>query len=311
MLAIFAITEYLNFVSDLGKLRQQIDAYLTSLGVALSDDNLDVRTLADSLGQIPVGFLALVLPPIDPQGINEAFEVQSDAKAVCERTRFTAGPCAADFQEFAQTVETVGDSYVGLVVEGQVLPTEDHFIVILLISLVADVVVGAFLGCRLLIDSVLTPRSRFYIRSFETLLALANFGIVVFVLFISLTLPILYELNLNLIESVSGLAVNLKPREQFQILSANGEFVVDTSSFGVVNRCYTDASSLLLAIFILAATQLAEVFEPARADSRFETCKLNDVVWDLNDTHACLEIDCSRGVLPIASAEVSPRMVCW
>ena len=305
MIAIFAITEYLNFVSDLARLRAQIDEYLLSLGLVLGGDTLDFRTLADSLGQIPVGFLALVFPPIEPEALDIAFEVSPRAKSLCEATRFTVGPCAEDLETFSQAIDAVGDLYVGLSVEGQVLPTEDHFIEILLISLVADVVVGAFLGSRLVIDKALTPRSRRYIRLFETLLAVVNFAIVLYVLYISLTEPVRYELVLNLVEGVSNMALNIIPRDESMILSSNGEFVVDTSSFGVVDRCFTDAPSLVLAIFILAATQIAEVFEPARADSRFETCKLNEVVWEVNDTHACYTVDCSSGVLPITSAEVS------
>ena len=320
-LTIYAVVEYFDFVEEVGEFDLASQALAAEVQQILQVPGFDPRQLqVITDGQAVYGAYALPLPRIDRSQFLSVFESQSGSREACEQSRLSGGSCvdtADEFFEFLNTTARLDESTIAsrnwavLTVEGTVTPSQEHFLPLLLASLVFDIIVTLLLVVGILLTrscEVNCGGARRKSRLLEAVFTGINLCLVVALLIFALSEPIRYGVSMNLIDYRYKVGVNVVPKRELLLTDGLGGLKLDSSGIGNVDACFTGTPSVKSALFSLYFEGLVfgsiEELAPGTVGTDRETCAWSETTaFTRGDGAACLTLDCSSGVLQLVQPE--------
>ena len=320
-LTIYAVLEYFEFVLKVREFDLASQALAEEVQQVLQTPGFDPRQLGVITdGKAVYGAYSLPFPRIDRSVLETLFVVQSGSQSICMQTRLSPGSCAAsvdEFYEFLNSTARLDESTAPLrnwefmTAEGIVTPSQDHFLPLVLVSLVFDIIVTLLLVAGILLSrfcNLHCTDARRKVRKLETVFTLINLGLVVALLVLALSEPIRYTVSLNLVDFRYKVGLNVEPKEELLVTDGIGGLKLDTSSIGNVDACFTGTTSVksqLISVYfegLIFGT--GEELYPGTVGTDRETCAWSESsAFTRGDGAACISLDCASGGLQLVQPE--------
>lgn len=320
-LTVYAVVEYFQFIEDASEFDAAANALAEEVQQILKLDGFDPRQLRRITdGKAVYGAFSLPLPRLDRSQVEAIFENTAGGPAECEESRLSDGDCVSTLDEYFDFLNTTARleadtidrrNWAATTVEGTVTPSQDHFLPLVLASLVFDIVVTGLLVFGILLarrSSTDVKNVSWKLRAGEALFTVVNLALVVSTLVVALTEPIQYTVSMNLIDFRYKTGVNVIPKSDKLSVDGFGGLQLDSSAIGVVETCFegdTNTKLGLVSIFFEGFFfAIAEELSPATVGTPAESCK-----WSASSAFArvdgsiCYSIDCSSGSLALVQQE--------
>lgn len=154
LIALYAIVQYFSFLDEARVLEARSKSLAAEVTELIRTPGFDPRNLeVVTAGASVYGAFILPIPRFDRSTLERVFSFEDGLAEKCLQTRISDGDCfdSVDaYFDFLNTTGTIGVSlsssvFESSVVEGTASPTQEHFLDLLLASLLLDIVVSAVL----------------------------------------------------------------------------------------------------------------------------------------------------------------------
>ena len=308
LFSIYAVIEYVEFVRQLNALNSQANDIIREVRGIVQTPGFDPRQLQfANNGTAVLGAFVNAIPSFSRAAMENVVTFNENSSPRCNQSRISSGVCFDTADAYYSSIDPnpvplLSDFRNFSLLEGTVFVSLTHFLRPLLSSLSMDLIVTVVLVVVLLLNWNSTAK-----RVAEAILCFGNLIIALVILYIAVTEPVRYEIDMNLVDFFSRGAISVQPKETFRF--NGGDFVMESSGFGVNQVCFNDTfqgqviDQFSVYLQTMKLSQLDEFF-PKTIGTEVETCKWNQLVTTFVDSGTiCTELDCSGGVVSLIRAE--------
>ena len=310
LIAGYAVLEYFSFLEALETLDLETRAIIEDYEVARTQLNpREVRSKVQ--GEVPFGFTRIALPKLNRSSLEKLFVFPtSGSPSLCKVK--DGSTCANTTDEFFDHLDLKeNETFSNLRLEADVALSQEHFLPILLASLILDIATSFVQVVTILVvaacratsakDGQIKQQIVKILKFTARFLTLIGVGLTITLVGFVIFDPIRYDIEYGLLESTESVRIPVTVRSGLEVLdSLSGKLFIDSSSLGMVKRLVNTADAVTQQPLTLSfAERQDEVYSFYRVETEDETCDWEGYTRDF--TELSYSLDCSKGIIPIVS----------
>ena len=309
-IAAYAVWDYNGFLTALVEIEAETLEVIAEYEVVR--EQINPREIRRKIqGDVPFGFTRIALPKLNKSSLEKLFVFPPFGAPTGCQPRF-GSPCANTTEEFFAHLDAQENATLSnLRLEANAELSQEHFLPVLLASLIFDIATSSVQVIALLIiavcralsaeDNASRRRSVWFLKYTARFLTLIGIFLTISLIGFVIFDPIRYNVEYELLESTESIRIPVTVRSGLEILdSFSGKLFIDSSSLGIVTRFVNSADAVGQQPLALSfAEQRDEIYSFYRAETEDETCDWDGYTQDFDELKYTL--DCSNGIIPVVS----------